>query len=221
MKIVGLFAGKPQPLGPRGNPSAIVKTPVNALTVLEDRTLEDDQANKKLHGGPEKVLHQFSLDSYRTLCAQFPTIEDIAVPGSIGENLVVEGMDDTNVQVGDQYQFGEVILEVSAPRRPCNKIAHRFEQQNMDIYVAENGVTGWYYRVLQTGTITADATVEQIKRHENSVSIRDLVLAVFGDGTPIETIEAYSQLDALDDEWRQKCERRALKLRREKAKQDG
>jgi|GEM_PF-1964046 len=43
--VDALFAGKPKPLGPRGAPSSIVKSPVNSLTVHIDRTDEDQQAN--------------------------------------------------------------------------------------------------------------------------------------------------------------------------------
>ena len=53
--VNALFAGKPQPLGPRGAPSSIMKSPVDSLTVHMDGTDEDEQANKRLHGGPEKV----------------------------------------------------------------------------------------------------------------------------------------------------------------------
>ena len=70
--VNALFAGKPQPLGPRGAPSSIVKAPVDALTVHMDRTDEDEQANKRLHGGPEKVLHQFNPTNYLTLRKHFP-----------------------------------------------------------------------------------------------------------------------------------------------------
>jgi Uncharacterized protein conserved in bacteria len=69
--VNALFAGKPQPLGPRGAPSSIVKAPVDALTVHRDRTDEDEQANKRLHGGPEKVLHQFNPTNYLTLKSIF------------------------------------------------------------------------------------------------------------------------------------------------------
>ena len=60
MHIYALYAAKPQAFGPRGAPSAIVKSQVSQLTVLDTGTLEDEQGNKKLHGGPEKVLHQYS-----------------------------------------------------------------------------------------------------------------------------------------------------------------
>ena len=62
--VNGLFAGRAQPLGPRGAPSCIVKSAVASLSVREDGTDEDDQANKRLHGGPEKVLHQFAPINY-------------------------------------------------------------------------------------------------------------------------------------------------------------
>ena len=84
-KVSGLFAGKPQPMGPRGAPSSIVKSATNALTVHFDGTDEDEQANKILHGGPEKVLHQFCPTSYLTLAKHFPG-GNFEI-GSIGENV--------------------------------------------------------------------------------------------------------------------------------------
>ena len=83
--VNGLFAGRAQPLGPRGAPSCIVKSAVASLTVREDGTDEDDQANKRLHGGPEKVLHQFAPINYLTLQKHFPDGKFVA--GSIGENI--------------------------------------------------------------------------------------------------------------------------------------
>ena len=149
MHIEALYAAKPVPFGPRGAPSAIQKQPVPFLTVLTSGTEEDEQGNKKLHGGPEKVLHQFSHRGYERLSEAFP--EGNFVPGTIGENLIVEGMDDTNVFIGDVWQMGEIVVQVGAPRAPCNKISQRFDIKNLDRFVGNEGITGWYFRVIETG----------------------------------------------------------------------
>ncbi|MBU3023613.1 MOSC domain-containing protein [Aestuariibacter sp. A3R04] len=204
MLIDSLFAAKPVPFGPRGAPSAIQKLPVDNLTVYQDSTKEDEQGNKKLHGGPEKVLHQFSFRGYDVLRRAYP--DTSFNKGSIGENMLVEGMDDTNVYIGDVYKVGDIVLQVSAPRAPCNKISHRYGVKNLDRFVGNEGITGWYYRVLKTGTVRIRDTVSLVSRPENTVSIAALMQAVYDKGIA-ESAAHFVNLEVLDDEWRQKCER--------------
>lgn len=204
MQICGLYAGKPQPLGPRKALTAIVKSPVKQLTVSTNGTKEDQQANLKLHGGPEKVLHQFAVASYDVITKAFPTLEGVAIPGSIGENLSVPNMDDQNVCIGDVYQFGSTIIEVSAPRAPCVKINQRFGIKSLDRFVGNQGITGWYYRVTQPGKITSGDSVSRVFRHSHTVSVGDLMQAVYN---PQYYVNAgpLIELDVLDQEWHDKC----------------
>jgi len=212
MQVDALFAGKPAPFGPRNSPSSIIKTSVPFLTVSFDGTEEDEQGNKKLHGGPEKVLHQYGLPGYRQLAKAYPSLSDNFIPGSIGENLTVEGMDDTRVLVGDIYKMGDVVLQVSAPRAPCNKISHRFGEKNMDRFVGKLGITGWYYRVLETGVLLQNAEVSLLERPSESVSIHDLVTAIFAEQASCDDLAYYSSLEVLDQEWRDKCKQKAKRI---------
>ena len=211
MQVNALFAATPQPFGPRGAPSSIIKAKISQLTVEQDHTLEDEQGNKKLHGGPEKVIHQYGPNAYQQLMDHYPDLAALACPGNIGENVSVEGMEDSNVCIGDIYQIGEVVLQVSAPRAPCNKISHRFDVKNLDRFVGENGITGWYYRVLKTGTIREGDSVELIERPASTVSIHDLMKAVFIPELASKAAE-YVNIEVLDDEWRDKCQRQVRKF---------
>ncbi len=204
LKVDALFAGQPQPLGPRGAPSSIVKSAVSQLTVHLDCTDEDQQSNKKLHGGPEKVLHQFSPLHYFTLRKHFPDGE--FEPGSIGENISVDGMDDATVYIGDVWKFGEVVLQVSAPRAPCSKISQRFNIQNLDRFVGERGITGWYYRVLETGVINVGDAVTLVSREDDTVNVQTLMRCAHTK-TDVELATKLANLAVIDDEWRDKCAR--------------
>lgn len=204
MHIDALYAGKPVPFGPRGAPSSIRKTPHDSLTVYTHGTAEDEQGNKKLHGGPEKVLHQFSLASYATLREHFPEVD--FAPGSIGENLIVPGMHDDAIYIGDVWQLGEVQLQVSAPRAPCNKISHRYGVKNLDRFIGSAGITGWYYRVITPGEIKVGDAVRRLSRETDTVSVQALMRCVYNK-TDTESARRYTQLAVLDDEWREKCER--------------
>ena len=204
MLIDSLFAAKPVPFGPRGAPSSIQKSPTDTLTVYHSGTKEDEQGNKKLHGGPEKVLHQFSFTGYNVLKQAYSDVQ--FDKGSIGENMLVDGMDDTNVYIGDVYQVGAVVLQVSAPRAPCNKISHRYGVKNLDRFVGLQGITGWYYRVLDTGVVAVNDSVSLLSRADDTVSVKALMQAVYDKGN-VEAAADYVRLSVLDDEWREKCER--------------
>ena len=206
MHIYALYAAKPQAFGPRGAPSAIVKSQVSQLTVLDTGTLEDEQGNKKLHGGPEKVLHQYSFKGYEKLSQTYP--EGDFSYGTIGENFLVEGMHDNNVYVGDVYQMGSVTVQVSAPRAPCNKISHRYGIKNLDRFVGQHGITGWYFRVIEAGPLLQHDTVTLIERPDESVCIGALMRCMYDDNLKADAA-SYAQMEVLDDEWREKCLRRA------------
>ena len=208
MTIFSLYAGQPAPLGPRQSLSAIVKQPVSLLTVNPTGTNEDQQANTKLHGGPEKVLHQYSFSGYNTLKEHYPQLT--FAPGMMGENLLVENMDDTNVFIGDVYQMGDVVVQVSAPRAPCVKICHRFNHAGLDKFVGNEGITGWYYRVRQPGVVRTGDTVRLLERNDATVSVRTLMQCVFNRHFASKAAEL-STLAVLDDEWRGKCARVARK----------
>ncbi|NMH60898.1 MOSC domain-containing protein [Alteromonas ponticola] len=206
MKILGLYAGKPQPFGPRKAPSSIIKSAVPMLTVHKHGTLEDEQGNKKLHGGPEKVLHQYAMENYEVLKAHYP--EGHFPPGSIGENLLVEGMHDGNVCIGDRYLFGEVILQVNAPRSPCNKISHRYGIANLDRFVSQQQITGWYYRVEQEGKIHQHSSVSLLSRVDNATTIKEMIACLFVTKDKAMA-SSLADHDGLDPEWREKLLRLA------------
>ncbi|GGF83508.1 MOSC domain-containing protein [Alteromonas lipolytica] len=211
MNIAALYAGKPAPLGPRNALTAICKQPVDYLTVHSDCTDEDDQANKRLHGGPEKVLHQYSLAGYALISEHYPTLADKAVAGSIGENISIEGMTDETVFIGDVYAMGEIIVQVGAPRAPCNKINQRFETPNLDRFTGNHGITGWYYRILQTGVLRTGDSVSLEQRATNTVSVGELMRSVYNPDY-FENARQIVELEVLDDEWRGKCEKALSKV---------
>lgn len=209
MLINQLFAAKPVPFGPKGAPSSIAKQPVDSLTVYFDGTDEDEQGNKKLHGGVEKVLHQYSLASYSLFQQHFPDGAAQFVPGSIGENISIEGMDDTNVRIGDVYRMGEVVLQVGSPRVPCNKISHRFGIDGLDRFVNQHSITGWYYRVLHTGEIKVGDSVELEATNSSSMTIAEFMNSVNDRSASNELLTRAANLQGLDPEWRERLSIRA------------
>lgn len=214
MKISALFAGKPIPFGPRKSPSSIVKHPHNSLTIETDGAIEDEQGNKKLHGGPEMALHQFAQGSYQYLQQAFPDVAEKMHIGSIGENISAPDMDETNVYIGDIYRMGDVVLQVSSPRAPCSKINQRYGKKKVDTFILENGLTGWYFRVLQGGKISINDIITLDKRNENPISVRTLMQMsqpLEGMSSSKEALLAAREQCGLAPEWQDKLARQLRK----------
>ena len=178
MYIEALYAGKPTPFGPRKTPSSIIKQPFQTIHVEFDGAVEDEQGNKKLHGGPEMAIHQYSQFSYQVLKNHFESIADRFVIGSIGENISSPDMTDENVLIGDIYKMGDVLLQVSSPRAPCVKINQRYFHKDIDLFIAKQGITGWYYRVMREGKITIGDPITLEDRDEQNPSIKEVMRLV-------------------------------------------
>ena len=172
--VAHLFAGKPQAFGPRGAPSSIIKTAHNTINIVKDGALEDEQGNKKLHGGPYMALHQYAQESYDKLQSNFPNAQPSCLLGTIGENISTPYMNDQNVYIGDCYSFGEVVLKVVSPRAPCSKINQRYGQKKIDSFIAEHNLTGWYYSVENDGCINVGDDVTLLSRQSDAISIEQI-----------------------------------------------
>jgi MOSC domain-containing protein YiiM len=95
------------------------------------------------------------------------------VPGSLGENLSTHGWTEDNVHIGDVFRIGTVRLQVSQPRSPCWKINHKFGVDDLSRHISATGITGWYYRVLASGSIAAGDPFERIEQDAAPIAIAD------------------------------------------------
>lgn len=174
MKVTHLFAGKPQAFGRNGSPSSIIKSPFDTLNIVEDGAIEDEQGNKKLHGGPYMAVHQYAQKAYQKLNAQFPASEVPFDIGTIGENLSIPEMTDTNVFIGDVFKIGTCKLQVVSPRAPCSKINQRYGIKSIDQFIYQNNITGWYYSVLENGQISVGDEVSLLEQSEVKISVQQI-----------------------------------------------
>src|SRR5450631_4197048 len=155
-RIVSVQTGRVAPLGPRRVPSGFVKHGVNGPVHAGTFGLEgDEQADLTVHGGPDKAVYGYALSSYSIWLRDFSQHGALLIPGGLGENVTIEGLDETTVCIGDIVRVGTVVLQVSQPRQPCFKFALRFNDKHLPRAMMRNGLCGWYYRVLEPGTLGA------------------------------------------------------------------
>ena len=143
--------------------SSIEKAPIDQVKVAVLGCVGDEQA-ERFHGGLERAVLQFDCDHYAQLSHLFPKSAPLFNNGGYGENLVVAGMNEHNICIGDKVAVGSVILQVTQPRQPCFKLNHRFKEPTIARYSQHNSKTGWFYRVLQEGEITRNDEIQVIER---------------------------------------------------------
>jgi len=122
----------------------------------------DGQADLVNHGGADKAVNVYASEHYPYWR------EHLKLPamahGTFGENLTMEGLIETEVCIGDTYELGETILQVSQPRQPCWKLAMKWQIKDLALQVERNGKTGWYFRVIKEGNVTAGDEFKLIER---------------------------------------------------------
>ncbi|TAD78023.1 MAG: MOSC domain-containing protein [Sphingomonadales bacterium] len=171
--------------------SAIAKRPrEGAVQVLKDGLAPDEQADRRVHGGPEMALHLYPLDHHdwwRGEIGGHPALDE---PGGFGSNLAVTGLLEGHVHIGDRFRLGTALIEVSQPRQPCWKIEHRFGHKGMVAKIIETSRCGWYFRVIETGEVAAGDLIERVSIGAIDWSVARVFQAlVAGKATPEEYAE--------------------------------
>lgn len=203
--VIAFFAGTVRPMPDDGRPTAIFKSPVEGpVQIGIEGLVQDQQADRRVHGGPEKAVHHYPIENHRRLAAQFDEQAASFVSGGMGENISTEGMVEENVYIGDVYAVGNVRLQVSQPRSPCWKIDAKFGRDGITRFVAEQGIAGWYYRVLETGTARAGDTIKLIERNKEPFSLRDWWTLARTPRVPLDVLQKLADTPGLTPMYREK-----------------
>lgn len=166
-QVRAVLTGRAVPYTRPGTFSAIDKQPVTgAVAVGAESLAGDEQGDRRVHGGPDKAVHVYTWAHYATWRNDLGDLPVLTAPGAFGENLSVDGLDEQNVCMGDEWQIGSARFAVSQGRQPCWKLNDRFGVPDMARRVQDTGRTGWYLRVLAQGSLQAgDAVVLTARPH--------------------------------------------------------
>ncbi|PSR89039.1 MOSC domain-containing protein [Coniella lustricola] len=149
--------------------SGIDKTLLDGPVHIGKLGIDGDEHDLTFHGGVDKAVHGYCCTHYPTWASEFPTASTRFVPGGFGENLVTAHMNERNVCIGDIVSIGPdpdagPLLQVSLPRQPCFKLNLRFELKNFAPNTWRTSRTGWYYRVLREGWVSAGDEIRLVER---------------------------------------------------------
>lgn len=159
--------------------SAIYKRQVDGLLSLGQLGLEgDEQAEARFHGGPDRALCHYPAEHYQFWINAYPEIEALFTPPAFGENISTLGMTEDNVFIGDIFAWGDARIQVTQPRSPCYKLNGLTGVENFAQMMQENGRCGWLYRVIKTGSVSAETSIKLLSRNSD-VSVQEAIMIAF------------------------------------------
>lgn len=204
-----LLTGQIAPIGTSAVDSGIAKTPIRGVTQIGAEGLQGDaQADRRVHGGPEKALHHYPQDHYPVWRSELGDCPVLARPGAFGENISTNGIRESDIAVGDIFRLGTALIQVSQGRQPCWKLDLRFGLRGMARQVQESGRTGWYYRVLEPGQVTPGDQMTLVERLAPDWTIQRLWHAMYVDRMNRDLLSEIAALSVLAEGWRKYARRR-------------
>jgi MOSC domain-containing protein YiiM len=181
--ILAIMTGRAVPFRGEDEPSAIAKHPVSAPVAIGALGLAgDEQADRKHHGGPDKAIHHYAFDHYAGWREELGDHALLDQPGGFGENIATLGLTESDVWLGDRFRLGSALIEVSHGRQPCWKLGHRFGHAPMAARIVRNRRCGWYYRVIEGGSVGAGDSLERVARGDADWPMDRLFHTLIGGG---------------------------------------
>lgn len=159
--------------------TAIWKTPVGGRVALRGVNFAgDDQADRTVHGGPDKAVYAYAREDYD----YWRATEGLDVePALFGENLTTEGIDLSTALVGERWSVGSTVLEVAQIRLPCFKLGIRLGDPRFPQRFQHVGRMGAYLRVIQEGDVGAGDAIEVVFRPTHGISLTTMLEALDDD----------------------------------------
>jgi len=210
MQLLSLNVGKPIIVQYKEKPveTGIYKQPVQGDVYLSATQLEGDgQADLVNHGGADKAVCVYPVEHYpywrQLLNTELPY-------GAFGENFTVAGMLETDICIGDMFEIGGALLQVSQPRRPCYKLGVRHDKPDFALLVQNTGYTGFYFRVLKEGTVAGGQRLKLVERHPAAITVAETNRLKYHDKHDYAGIRALVEIEALAEGWRESFRQRLL-----------
>lgn len=190
MKVAATNLGKPTKIQWNGKEevTGIYKYPTAApLQLMSTDVVNDTVIDRKHHGGIDKACYLFSADVYDYWKKLYPTLNWSW--GMFGENLTVEGLDESTLRIGDIYKIGTAIVQVSQPREPCYKLGVRFGNQQILKQFINHNRPGTYVRILKEGSVQTGDIFTLVEQSTNKLTIQDFYKLLYAKEKNTETIK--------------------------------
>jgi MOSC domain-containing protein YiiM len=182
--------------------TAIWKTPVDGRVALRGVNLAgDDQADREVHGGTDKAVYAYASEDAAWWEQELGRSVE---PGSFGENLTLQGVEVTNALIGERWEIGSALLEVSQPRIPCFKLGARMNDPEFPKRFAAAGRPGAYLRVVREGDVGTGDQVRVVTRPTHDITVGEVADVYHHDHSRVDRLLMAPELTESWQVWARK-----------------
>lgn len=167
MKVISTNISEPKTITWKGKKeqTGIFKKSVNEIYLGKTDVEKDAVIDRKYHGGIDRACYIYSANHYEFWKSKYPDLDWHL--GMFGENLTIENLNETELFIGDTFEIGEAIIQISEPRMPCYKLGIRFNTPKIIKEFTNSTFCGSYARVLKEGIVKPNDELKLIEKKSN------------------------------------------------------
>ena len=159
----------------------------------------DGQGDLAGHGGEQRAVFVYQIDSYRYWERELGRTD--FVYGQFGENLTIEGLSDHEVCVGDRFQIGTAVFEVTQPRVTCYRVGIRMNDPRIPAMLVSHRRPGFYFRVVQEGEVQAGDEIVKLASGPEQMTVAEVDALLYLPGHPRQQVLRALRIPALSPGW--------------------
>lgn len=179
MKVLSVNISNPQTITVNGKEeqTGYFKNPVKTIYLGKTDVRDDSVVDREHHGGEDKACYLYGFNHYEFWKNKYPqTAFDF---GMFGENITVENIDESTLKIGDTFEIGEAIIQITQPRQPCYKMGIKFNNQKVVNEFRLSDFPGIYVRVLKEGNVKTKDELKLIDRDNASPTVLDVYRLIY------------------------------------------
>jgi ferredoxin-NADP reductase/MOSC domain-containing protein YiiM/ferredoxin len=200
--LVSVNVGMPKDVSWQGRTvfTGVFKDPVTGPRRVGRLNLDGDgQGDLAGHGGEQRAVFVYQLDSYRYWERELGRND--FVYGQFGENFTVEGLGDQEVCIGDRYRIGTAAFEVTQPRVTCYRVGIRMDDPRIPAWLVSHHRPGFYFRVLEEGEVQAGDEIIKLASGPELMPVADVDALLYLPGHTRQQLLRALRIPALSPGW--------------------
>ena len=201
-RLIAVNVGLPRNVPWRGRTvhTGVWKHSVDGPQMVRSLNIDGDgQGDLGGHGGPHRAVLVYQRASYEYWQAELGL--DNLEYGQFGENFTVEGLSDDEVCIGDQYEIGQALLEVSQPRVTCYRVGMRLGEPQLPALLVSHRRPGFYLRVLREGVVRAGDPILKVAAGPGGMTVSAIDALLYLPGHERGAIRRALGITALSPGW--------------------
>jgi ferredoxin-NADP reductase/MOSC domain-containing protein YiiM/ferredoxin len=200
--LLAASVGKPKDVPWQGKTvfTGVFKDPVTGpLGVRKLNVDGDGQGDLAGHGGEQRAVFVYQIDSYHYWERELG--RDDFVYGQFGENFTVEGLNDDEVCIGDRYQIGTAVFEITQPRVTCYRVGIRMNDPRIPALLVSHHRPGFYFRVLEEGDVQAGDRILKLASGPEQMTVAEVSALLYLPGHPRQQLLRALRIPELSPGW--------------------